>query len=495
MRLSTTGPTLLLSILTFSPTLDGLLSSSSSSSFNLIVSTTKRVAPRKARTTTAAAARPVTMMNEQDDEIGGDDTPKDLHYGSEQQQSQPVTNLGRQQQQQHQQQQRRPHSSSIIEEPDDCHQWEEYEEERVVVVEEEGTGKPSEIYFTGEASEDEDEEDGGNGSSAFAEAALHSREMASNTRSTAGLESNWQTIVDNNNNKKTINSSSSNASLESNWYDNNQGTNHKTLPKSSSTTSLESSWNSVRVGLHRRRTLYLIRHGEAIHNVLEAQAQSKARTEAEEMNLTAEQTWEKMEEARQGVLLDASLRDAPLTDKGREQAKEAAQKLQQIIDSGIIHAPTEAMCSPLSRCLETCKILLENAEIRAHIRMELTERKTQYPPDTAIPLEELLRCTRGDDRFVMEHIEKLSPEKVGAEAAIRESKEMLRQRAGQMFDLLMEMKHRHVLVVSHKGFLRELERGLLELPDSPLFGNCEVRVYRVIFTMGDRQLHHLERLH
>jgi broad specificity phosphatase PhoE len=317
-----------------------------------------------------------------------------------------------------------------------------------------------------------EEEHGGGGSSAFAEAALHSRGMATLTSSTASVESNWQyDSINNNNNNKKI------------------------LEGSSSTASLESIWNSSRVGLHRRRTLYLIRHGEAIHNVLEAEAQSRARREAEAMDLTPEQSWERMEEARRAVLEDASLRDAPLTDLGRQQAREAARKLQGIIDKGVLHAPTEAMCSPLSRCLETCQILLENAQVRAHIRMELTERKTQYPPDTAKPLDELLRCTSNDDRFVVNHIEQLSAERVEAEAAVRESKEMLRQRAGQMFDLLMEMQHRHVLVVSHKGFLRELERGLLELPDSPLFGNCELRVYRVIFTMGDRQLYHLERLY
>lgn len=262
-----------------------------------------------------------------------------------------------------------------------------------------------------------------------------------------------------------------------------------------SASSVASGWNSVRTGLHRRRTLYLIRHGEAAHNVLEAQAQEAARLEAEAEGLTPEQVSDRMEAARRAVLLDTSLRDAPLTDVGREQARAAARKLQGIIDLGALHAPTEAMCSPLSRCLETCQILLENAKVRAHIRMELTERKTQYPADTAKPLDELLRCTSNDDRFVVNHIEALSPERVQAEAAIRESKEMLRERAGQMFDLLMEMEHRHVLVVSHKGFLRELERGLLELPDSPLFGNCELRVYRVIFTTGERELHHLERLY
>ena len=201
-----------------------------------------------------------------------------------------------------------------------------------------------------------------------------------------------------------------------------------------------------------------------------------------------------MEEARKSVLNDASLRDAPLTDRGRQQAKEVSKKLKAMIDSGKIHHPTEAMCSPLSRCLETCKILLEDLDFKAYIRPEIAERRTQLPPDKPKPLDQLLRCTREDDRFDIVNHEQLSQEKINNEAMVRESKEMLRERANDMFDLLMECEHRHVLVVSHKGFLRELERGLLEMPESPLFGNCELRVYRLIFTTGARELFHLERI-
>lgn len=253
---------------------------------------------------------------------------------------------------------------------------------------------------------------------------------------------------------------------------------------------------NVRAGkLHRRRTLYLIRHGEAVHNVLEAQAEATAKLEAERLNLSPEETYQKMETARKAVLLDPSLLDAPLTERGKQQARDVSRELQEIMDAGKIHPPTEAMCSPLSRCLETTKIVLENSAINAHVRPELAERKTHFPPDTPRPLEDLLRLTSNDDRFIITHVERLSKEKAAHEAMVRESKEMLRERASQMFDLLMEMEHRHVVVVSHKGFLRELERGILDIPDSPLFKNCEIRVYRVIFTMGDRSLHHLERLH
>lgn len=247
-------------------------------------------------------------------------------------------------------------------------------------------------------------------------------------------------------------------------------------------------------GLHRRRTLYLIRHGEAAHNVLEAKAQKVAEQEAKALNLSPDETYKRMENARISVLNDVSLRDATLTDKGRQQARETSKKLTEMIANSKVHHPTEAMCSPLSRCLETCKILLEDNDFKAHIRPEIAERRTLYPPDKPKPLDQLLRCTREDDRFTIANIEQLSPEKATDEAMVRESKEMLRERASEMFDLLMECEHRHVLVVSHKGFLRELERGLLEMPDSPLFGNCELRVYRVIFTTGNRELFHLERM-
>jgi broad specificity phosphatase PhoE len=279
-------------------------------------------------------------------------------------------------------------------------------------------------------------------------------------------------------------------------HNNNNHQQQQTLLSHESTISEEDGGDR----LHRRRTLYLIRHGEALHNVLEAQAEQAAKIEAERLHLSPEETRQRMEEARQSVLTDPSLRDAPLTEKGKEQARQVSKQLQAIMENGgKIHPPTEAMCSPLTRCLQTTKIVLQHSTItiRAHVRPELAERQTQFPPDTPRPLGDLLRVTSNDDRFLIDHAERLPPATAEHEAVVRETKEMLRERANQLFDLLMDVttQHRHVLVVSHKGFLRELERGLLQIPDSPLFGNAELRVYRVVFTRGDRSLHHVERLH
>lgn len=247
-------------------------------------------------------------------------------------------------------------------------------------------------------------------------------------------------------------------------------------------------------GLHQRRTLYLLRHGEATHNVLESKAQKEAELECKKLNLSPEVTYERMEEARKSVLTDVKLRDAPLTENGRQQARDAATKLRNLITERRIEHPSEAMVSPLSRCLETCQIVLEDVDISAYIRPELTERKTLFPPDTPRTIDKLLRTTSKYDRFKIEHCEQLAKEEADEEEVVRESKEMLRERASQMFDLLMECEYRHVLVVSHKGFLRELERGLFEIEDSPLFTNCECRIYHVIFSKGDRRLFQLDRV-
>jgi broad specificity phosphatase PhoE len=289
---------------------------------------------------------------------------------------------------------------------------------------------------------------------------------------------------------------------------------------------------------HRPRTLYLVRHGEAVHNVLEDEAQQRAKEEALALNLSAHQTEALIEERRQAVLLDPSLRDAPLTDLGRQQARDCAQQLQQLIRDGIIkHAPSEAMVSPLSRTLETCQIMLHGLEPKikqAHIRPEIQERQTQYPPDTPRRTSALVRYTEQmatSSRFVMGEnynatTATASPSSCcgsssssssssggsgstsdssnqphdGGDArtlARQETREMLRERAYSLLPLLLRMNHRrHWLIVSHKGYLRELERGLLELApeDSPLFGNGELRVYKVVFSKGDRKLVSRERL-
>jgi broad specificity phosphatase PhoE len=62
-----------------------------------------------------------------------------------------------------------------------------------------------------------------------------------------------------------------------------------------------------------------------------------------------------------------------------------------------------------------------------------------------------------------------------------EDNEKLQERAVQLFDLLAQYSSDSVAIVTHKGFLRELEHGCLGLTETKEFENCEVRVYRARF--------------
>lgn len=60
-----------------------------------------------------------------------------------------------------------------------------------------------------------------------------------------------------------------------------------------------------------------------------------------------------------------------------------------------------------------------------------------------------------------------------------EQKHILRGRTNLFVDLLSQQDDETLALVTHKGFLRELERGPLGRPDAGEFKNCEVRVFDV----------------
>lgn len=136
--------------------------------------------------------------------------------------------------------------------------------------------------------------------------------------------------------------------------------------------------------------LYLIRHGEAEHNILEKAAKKQALKECLEEGLTENDplTISRVEKARKDVLNNESLRDACLSPAGRQQAIEARYKLEQILSSNStatgekLPTPNYVVVSPLTRTLETCDLIFPNNHNSIHVRDELAERHTGKPPDT-----------------------------------------------------------------------------------------------------------------
>lgn len=257
--------------------------------------------------------------------------------------------------------------------------------------------------------------------------------------------------------------------------------------------------------------LYLIRHGEALHNTLDKLAQEEAKKEAEEAGLGPEEVKRCMKEAQKAVLEDDSLFDAPLSEAGKKEAETARETLQELQQKhGLAQ---EVLVSPLQRAMQTADIIFPECD-NIHVREDLRERKTGRACDerqrartlaqrnsfsrfsmvqlrTASLTESMLEELKAVQLDLIEEDEAL--EREGGDRAVKvEEKPMLRKRTRRLARFLMDSDSKVFSVVTHKAFLRELERGTFGKKDATEFGNCEVRVYKL--KLKDYDLSCIERV-
>lgn len=275
--------------------------------------------------------------------------------------------------------------------------------------------------------------------------------------------------------------------------------------------------------------VYLIRHGEASHNVLEKQAERKAKEQAELEGLCPEQVQERMEKARKAVLTDESLRDASLSERGHQDALKARASLDKLLQQHCWSMPSKVLVSPLTRTLETADIIFHTHDTIC-VHEEIQERVTGMPCDSRRSFATLVArfkrfqmhamssfhddfmflsddddddsdgsssssSSSQDDLRVAAGRWKSEGHNNGTNQqyqetttrqrshsmpleAMEENKTELRQRTRKLLNLLDESS---IAVVTHKGYLRELERGTLGKPQAKEFGNGEIRVYRIHF--------------
>lgn len=226
------------------------------------------------------------------------------------------------------------------------------------------------------------------------------------------------------------------------------------------------------------KTLYLIRHGEAVHNIKERQAMQSAKTQAMMEGLTpsSKDFQQRVEAARRNVLLDESLLDAALSPSGKMQALDALAEIKRLTMQGYPQ-PTAIYVSPLQRTLQTAAILFpEHPGI--HVREELRERRTGLPCDQRqradlVAMRQTFNFMSFDELKSHDRHRRVSSE------AETEDKVELRGRTALLESLMRDQADSSLAVVTHKGYLRELEHGPLQNLDAKEFGNCEVRVYQV----------------
>lgn len=225
------------------------------------------------------------------------------------------------------------------------------------------------------------------------------------------------------------------------------------------------------------KTLYLIRHGEAVHNIEERQAMQSAKTQAMMEGLTpsSKEFQQRVETARREVLLDETLLDAALSPSGKMQALDALAEIKRLTMQGYPQ-PTAIYVSPLQRTLQTAAILFpEHPGI--HVREELRERRTGLPCDQR-QRADLVAMRQTFNFMSFDELKSHDRHQRHLKSTTEDSVE-LRGRTALLETLMRDQGAESLAVVTHKGYLRELERGPLQNPAAKEFGNCEVRVYQV----------------
>jgi broad specificity phosphatase PhoE len=273
--------------------------------------------------------------------------------------------------------------------------------------------------------------------------------------------------------------------------------------------------------------LYLIRHGEAEHNIREERAMEEARMACLQEGLSEDspETQRRVECARKAALNDTSLKDANLSEQGRREAEQAQKKLDQIVEEHALPRPNCIFVSPLTRTLETCDIIFPG-HTDIHVRDALSERRTGKPPDMRssvlalmrrpefrhFSMQQLLAQSISEMRPMSPEVETSDDEEGPPEVLImgghdtwetfekqnykfyEEDREELRKRTEYLVTLLTESSSESVACVTHKGYLRELERGPFRQEEASEFKNCEIRVYRVTLSYSTGALLKAERV-
>mmetsp|Transcript_41684 Transcript_41684/g.107916 ORF Transcript_41684/g.107916 Transcript_41684/m.107916 type:complete len:1336 (+) Transcript_41684:116-4123(+) len=239
------------------------------------------------------------------------------------------------------------------------------------------------------------------------------------------------------------------------------------------------------------KIVYLVRHGEALHNIQERIAGKDGAKEAAKMGIdrgTAE--FQGVVEAyRTAVLQNPEFFDAPLSNAGKVDSYRAKCEIAGLKERGL-PTPTTVLTSPLQRTLQTTALIFP-FHPSVHAREDLRERQTGLPCDSRHTASKMSQ--RGDFGTIdFQQVERADeggyiPE-YGVGTGAVEDKSMLRKRCHRFLKDLRNLQvsdegkmqdHSAICLVTHKGFLRELERGALGQPHAVEFGNCELRAYEV----------------
>jgi len=227
------------------------------------------------------------------------------------------------------------------------------------------------------------------------------------------------------------------------------------------------------------KTVFFVRHGQALHNVVEEHVKDRAAREAKTCGYAkvSEQFQAMVKQARVAALSDETLRDAALSELGKAQLLETKRRLERMTSGPqSLHKPTAVLVSPLFRTLQSAAILFpEHPDV--HVCKVIRERNTGLPCDACSDQSRVSfhfpHVDFDKDLFVQCESNSIRGDDCEEDAAA------LRQRTADLAQALRAVEDETVAVVSHKAFLRELERGPLHHVDAKEFKPAELRVFDV----------------
>jgi len=241
-----------------------------------------------------------------------------------------------------------------------------------------------------------------------------------------------------------------------------------------------------------KKLVYFVRHAEAAHNILEREAVQKAIAEGFV-------TKEEQERARRAVLDDEALRDAPLSECGRDQVHAKASSLGLLNRIGLAKypGPEVVLVSPLRRALMTATHLFAGGAIETNkprfVALEaLREKRTGYAADERSSVDVLER--------EFPHVDFSDLRRPDAFAVpLREDNDAVRARGKEFLEgPFAYLEERTIAIVTHKGWLREHRHVLKSMEnagdlqvdfdldnwDQTLYRNAEIRIAEFVWSSG-----------
>lgn len=227
--------------------------------------------------------------------------------------------------------------------------------------------------------------------------------------------------------------------------------------------------NAPKVGGKNVKVVHFVRHGQGFHNLLADLAMQDGRE------------WEQYSKSKSNPYVMAELLDAPLTDKGRQQALLLQPKIQAFVDQ-----PEMVVVSSQCRAIQTGLLAFDHLV-----------RKVKF-----IAHEDVRECTGvhmcdkrrpkslQEKEFPMVDFTQIQSEEDGLFTSMddrRETKKEVGERIYKFLSWMYDRWETHIGVASHSGWLMAVFNGVVECDESlkSWFQTGEMRSVVLEFVRND----------